>query len=286
MNNQKEITQEKAYVLGVLCGDGYLSLSKNSSYEIGLRTIDGDFAEEFLKCVKIFFNVILKKEYIKSGITRIRDKTYKTKMAIRVRKCSKKIYLDLSQYGNFSTTKWKVPEEIIETKNEKIICSFLKGFIDSEGTIREYCMEITSSNKMGLDQMKELLLKIGIKRISFYKDWKSVWKLIFSGKDNLLVFYEKVGFSIKRKQAKLESAIQYKFASTTKEYLNVLDLRKMGYDYIQISKMTGINKWKVESWYKGESIPHQFRRDIKLGRFPENWLGLCNSFPFLKNIKA
>lgn len=280
------MTEEKSYILGVLCGDGYLSKSKNSSFEIGLMTIDKDFLLKFTKCFKKVYRKKLHHRILEATKKIIRGKMYDVKKLHNARICSKEIFEDLSQYGKFSTKNWTVPEEIMRTNNEKIICSFLRGFIDSEGTIREYCMEIASSNKVGLNQTKELLSKIGIKRISFYKDWKNVWRLIFSGKDNLLIIYEKVGFSIKRKQVKLGKAVQYKFNFTTKDYLNVLDLRNMGYGYIRISKMTGINKWRVKSWYEGENTPYQFRRDIRLGRFPENWSSLCNSFPFLKNIKV
>lgn len=280
------MTEEKAYILGVLCGDGYLSKSKNSAFEIGLRAIDKDFLLEFARCFKKVYDKELHQQTYEPTKKLIRGKVYNIKKIFSVRICSKKIFEDLSQYGNFKTESWRVPIAIINSNDERIICSFLKGFIDSEGTIREYCMEITSSNKMGLNQTKELLTRIGIKRISFYRDWKDVWKLIFSGKDNLLIIYEKVSFSIKRKQVKLEKAVEYKHNSTTKEYLNVLSLRNMGYGYIRISKMTGINKWRAKSWYEGENIPYQFRRDIKLGRFPENWSELCNSFPFVKNIKA
>ncbi len=48
----KKLTEEKAYLLGVLCGDGYLT----TGYRIGLGVTDEDFNEEFRRCIKEVYN--------------------------------------------------------------------------------------------------------------------------------------------------------------------------------------------------------------------------------------
>lgn len=44
--SSKTLTKEKAYLMGVLCGDGYLShVPTKGSYYIGLQAIDKEFVE-------------------------------------------------------------------------------------------------------------------------------------------------------------------------------------------------------------------------------------------------
>jgi hypothetical protein len=259
------LTVDIAYILGVLCGDAYLSKNeRKSNFEIGLNTIDKDFALNFKSKLEKTFNVKIKLRFFKPGVSIIRGKIYKTKKQWRVRTCSKSTYNALSTYGNFGTYKWRVPLEFISSDNEEIICSFLKGFIDSEATIRENTLEISSKNKSGLEEIRDMFSKIGVKRFYFYKDWKGVWKLMFHGKDNLLLVYKKIGFSIKRKQNILEKSIELVHDIDENKYWESLILRKEGLTYKEISEITGINKERIRNWTSRGNIPHKIRIINKL----------------------
>jgi hypothetical protein len=62
--SSKLLTKEKAYILGVLCGDGYIRIHKNGrSFLVGLDVTDEDFADEFKKCLKKYINFHLVKDY-------------------------------------------------------------------------------------------------------------------------------------------------------------------------------------------------------------------------------
>jgi len=52
----EKLTVEKAYIFGVLCGDGYLSTNNL----IGLKVTDLDFAEEFARCMKEVYGLEIK----------------------------------------------------------------------------------------------------------------------------------------------------------------------------------------------------------------------------------
>ena len=45
--SSKKLTKEKAYILGVLCGDGYIS----TGYRLGLEACDKEFVDCFQKCL-------------------------------------------------------------------------------------------------------------------------------------------------------------------------------------------------------------------------------------------
>jgi len=260
-----------AYILGVLCGDGCLTkTNKKGDFSIDLRTIDLEFAIAFKSNLEKVYGLRTEIKIKPPQITKIRDKAYECKKQFRVRLYSKKTYEDLLKYdsnGKFKTKTWRVPKQIMDSEDERVICLFLRGFLDSEATPREYCLEVSSSNKGGLDDIEKLLSKIGIKRFHYYKDWKNVWKLIFSGKDNLLIIHKKVGFTIERKQKKLAKSTEYKlkvkgFKKT--DYWKALSLRKEGHTYRKISDLLKINPDTVRNWCSRYQIPYEIQRETKL----------------------
>jgi len=264
------LNKNLSYVLGVLCGDGYLSKDKKSTCEIGLRTIDKDFALTFKSNLQKTFDLYPVIKIIPPSIHKIRGKLYKCKKQFKVIIFSKRIYNSLLKFdaiGKFKTKIWRVPKEITNSKNEKIIGMFLRGFLDSEATPREYCIEIASSNKKGLNDIKYLLSKLGIRRFYFYKDWKNVWKLIISGKDNLFLIYQKIGFTIERKQKVLKNSVEYrcKIRNFKKsDYWDAIKFRMSGYTYREISDMLKINTDTVRGWCKRGNMPYDIQRQIEI----------------------
>jgi len=267
----KIFTKDKAYILGVLCGDGSIYKSnKKKNYAIALLTIDLDFALRFKKSLEKTYSLKAKLEIRPPSITKIREKAYKCKKAFRIRLQSKRIYEDISRYdpvGKFKEKNWRVPKEIMNSKNEKITGMFLRGFLDSEATPREYCIEIASGNKKGLDDIKYLLSKLGVRRFYFYQDWKKVWKLIVSGKDNLFIIYKRIGFTIERKQRILKKSIKYKCkvkGFKESDYWNAIKLRIKGYSYREISDILKINTDTIRGWCKRGNMPYDIQRQIEL----------------------
>jgi intein-encoded DNA endonuclease-like protein len=264
------LNKNLSYILGVLCGDGYLSKDKKSTYEIGLRTIDKDFALTFKSSLQKIFNLFPVIKIIPPGVCKIRGKLYKCKKQFKVVIFSKRIYNNLLKFdaiGKFKTKTWRIPKEIMNSKNEKIIGMFLRGFLDSEATAGEYCIEIASINKKGLNDIKYLLSKLGIRRFYFYEDWKNVWKLIISGKDNLFLIYQKIGFTIERKQSVLKNSVEYKRKIENfkeSDYWNAIKLRIGGYTYREISGILKINTDTIRGWYKRGNMPYDIQRRMEI----------------------
>lgn len=278
------LNKELSYILGVICGDGEATQYPKSTFRIGLTTIDKDFVETFSKCIESVFRLKPKIQLMKLGMKNIRGKMYYCKPQFRATLHSKSIWENIAKYGTFGTFEWEVPNQILQDKDESIICSFLKGFIDSEGTINKYSLEIASKNLNGLKQIIKLLEQIGLRRIHIYKDWKDVWKVIAAGKDNLFIYHKKVGFSIKRKQERLENSIKYKYHNDTSKYWNVLNLGTSGHGYREISKLTGIPKWTVRDWCEGRYIPRSIGRELAVDKSPDNWEILANKYSFLNFV--
>ncbi|MEK6850271.1 MAG: LAGLIDADG family homing endonuclease [Nanoarchaeota archaeon] len=183
---------EKAYILGVLCGDGYIN--KNFiSFEIRQ---DKEFAEEFATCFEKVYG--LKYNY----------KYYKRKNTFIVRISNQTICEDLLKYGKFKTREWKVPSEIMESSNAKTIGAFLRGFYDSEGSSSSRsCITCSSVNMQGLEGIAALLKKLGIETTLKSQQNGRYYVLYIFRKGRFKIFIDKIGFTIKRKQDKVNETI-------------------------------------------------------------------------------
>jgi len=215
--NHQKLTAERAYIFGVMCGDGCVfsgMANKNKwkykNYIVYLAVKDRDFIDEFVRCIDNTYGVI------PSLYLRERNKFNKKWSDIWIARITRKeVYRDLSHY-KFGTEDWRIPKEVIKCDNEKIIGSFLKGFYDSEGSVlkgpRSFNIVVYSNNLKGLLEIKYLLKKLGINSCKMMKDKRihrnpSFFFAILK-KKNLEVFLNKVGFAIQRKQNKLKEHLK------------------------------------------------------------------------------
>ncbi len=193
----KKLSADLAYICGVILGDGYIHKTTGS---IELMVKDEDFANNFALFLKKWSTLT---PYI-----------YKRKYFVVC-------------LNSIETTKFLLEnlngliDQIIGTMDEKIICSFLRGLFDSEGSIYydkkrgnvHLYMGIT--NRKIAENVKYLLSKIGIES-KFYirkqrEGWKTFYKLEIQKRKMQQLFLEKIGFSIQRKQKILEEICNTEF---------------------------------------------------------------------------
>ena len=198
------LTLDKAYILGVLCGDGYLT----TGYRVGLDCCDKDFVEYFLQCLNNVYSMTSKirlryRERTNFGVARLQ---YSLQM------CSKLVTRDLLRYSkSFKSKEWILPSEI-KQGNLLIKASFLKGLFDSEGGIRLLhkgagYLQVCSGNNKSLLEVKEMLeSSFGI-RCSVKFNQNKVMILVSTNYDSIKGFYDNIGFTIKRKQNRLVSVL-------------------------------------------------------------------------------
>jgi len=198
-------SEELAYVIGVVAGDGFaVENSKKYKTSIGVRAKDWEFVEEFAKCIA----KVLGREPPKPKIT--------MKGLFEVRVGSKTLYELLKKPIDIDRIRQYIEHCI------KCICSFLRGFFDSEGGIYGNGeIRVFNTDKSLLEYIKELLHRLGIKttgpklysRVGKHIKNPETGKTHFARKDvyylyipaeSRLKFYELIGFTIKRKQQRLE----------------------------------------------------------------------------------
>jgi len=239
--NYKYLSKEKAYLLSVLAGDGWVETVP--SYCIGLEVIDDDFRETFTEAIKTVYGIVCKilwncRAYIHS----------------------KNVVADLLGYKvSFRTEDWSIPEEV-KCASEEIWSSYLRGFADSEGYVKgSPLIELKSINIMGLLEIRELLNNLGIKS-RIRTDNYHVYYVQITSKYNLNRFAKRIGFSIRRKQEKLNLILNryimtdeesWRPEQTSKYFYEklvpqMIELRKKGNSYQKIADRLGLkNSWPV-----------------------------------------
>ena len=196
-------SEELAYVIGVRLGDGYTSANR-----IRLKVKDLEFATEFGRCLsKVLEKRPVKPKYLNS-MGRY-DVTVDSKTLYELLK--KPVDLDrLKKYIEHC---------------ERCTAAFLRGFADSEGSVsKEGYISVSNTDRELLEYVKDLLKRLGIEstgpkptksrqgtvarfRNGSYRRRKDSYYIYIKANGNIN-FYKNMGFTIKRKQKRLENYIR------------------------------------------------------------------------------
>jgi hypothetical protein len=213
----RKLSQELAYIYGVLIGDGYLDMAEYSS-RISLQVVDKEFATKFYHVLKKWSgfkptwreSIRIHNHKTKYG-SLIKDKSF----YYTVRLGSKQAVKFLASKVKCKTKQWAVPKDIKESNNKRIISSFLKGLYDSEGFP---VLNVKNNNKrieiemwgIQLRQVQTLLKKLNIES-TFIRgkkgDGRGTYVIRIIKKESIKSFAEKIGFTIERKKRKLQEIL-------------------------------------------------------------------------------
>jgi len=207
----QKLTADKAYILGVLCGDGFVGQQKGylTSIQIKLQAVDTDFLDNFKRCMVSVYGIM--------------PHVYTSTVADTVVFNSVLAGKDLFGYcDSFKTREWCVPEEI-KRASEEIKMAFLRGLFDSEGYVTKGMrftrkVGICIVNKSALKDISLLLRDIGIENCYIGLPDYDYARIEITGRDNLQKVYRYSLFSIERQQQKLKEMIDsYKYKPQTIE---------------------------------------------------------------------
>jgi intein-encoded DNA endonuclease-like protein len=193
-----KINSDFAYVLGSVLGDGYIQIREKNSSCVRISVRDEDFAQSFYKALKNWSGLNCR-IYFYRGFWRVYSSSIVVAKALK--------NFDLSRLR-------KMPR--------RIVYSFLRGLYDAEGNVNGRKIRFYNSDIRLIRLVVDLLTLIGIKNIYLYKrasemhviegrkyKVKPVYTLEFSGEKNIKLFYKMIGFSLRRKEEKLENAISF-----------------------------------------------------------------------------
>ena len=168
-------TEEKAYWLGFIYADGYITGNKLG---ISLANIDKTHLEKFKKCIDSDYEI---KSYISNSV-------YGTCEYCRILINSKRVVEDIKNKGviNNKSLKIKFPsDKILDTK---LYNHFIRGYFDGDGSL------VLSKNSInfkfcGTKEFLEALVDI-FNSISNYKYKKRLYKRRNDDKNNYYISYD------------------------------------------------------------------------------------------------
>jgi len=251
------IDEHLAYVFGVLVGDAsVITDHRTNKCWIQLSCKDRDFAESFA----FHLTKVLSRLH-RPVIPRWNGKSRMYIVQAYVPDSCTEFFKKFPT----RTEDWRVPDFIMEG-DEKLITNFLRGFADAEGSVCSRTgryfgyVELCSINKGGLEQVKSLLRMLGLThgKIPIYET-----TLRIHARLDLQLFYDKIGFSIKRKQKRLHRFLKgYKTSrcigrKPSREALyNFYWVRRWSQE--KIAKELGVNRKTIGRWMAEEGIPSKF----------------------------
>ncbi len=207
-------SEELAYVIGVKLGDGYAVRSRRpvkgySRALIGLKVKDREFAEEFSRC-----------------LTKVLGRTPKR---LRYVKSTKRYVVEVKSETLYQLLRKPLDLDRLKKYIEhcgNCVGAFLRGFFDSEGSVNKSgYIYLSNTDLRLLEYVKHLLQRLGIETTGpwlktrrgtvihdhmtgkKYTTNKDVYVVGIRANSNH-IFYEKIGFTIKRKQKRLEKYLE------------------------------------------------------------------------------
>jgi DNA endonuclease len=260
------LSKEKAYILGALCGDGFIT----TGYRVGLGVTDKDFAEYFKYCLNEVFQIPVSVRLIPRRKTNFCSMSKVRHSVVLV---SKLVALDLFSYASsFKTFEWKVPNAI-QQASITIKASFLRGFADSEGSVknrpRNRELYLCSGNHFALKQIKNLLTNsFGIKA-AMSKRKNNVYILRTSDYLSLNKFYKEIGFTIERKQKKLKAGLaRYKRKGIRQYSLGfkelALDMLQNNYNHQEVGRLLNTSHANVHDWQKASKNSNYYKQRYQI----------------------
>ena len=221
-----DVTEGQAYALGLMIGDG----SWTNKYRLRFTTEDPELVD-----------------YLEAGTD---YKFYLCSDGVHYNHDSKDdVEGWLEFWGmevNYTIDK-KLPDKILSTARD-IMSACISGLYDSDGHIQvstakggvAITIGFTNTSEELIDQLHYILLHYGIVAYKAERDrdanWNTSYELLITGSD-VKIFYEEIGFKLKRKQEILEISVKNKTRWIKND--SIPDIRN---DMIRISSENRIKK--------------------------------------------
>lgn len=188
----------KMRLLGYLAGDGNISIRKDKT---GVHHLIRFFPDH-PSLIKPFAEAS-QKVYNKLPIIKELRKHY------MLRIYSKTVVLDILKEGKLSNLAWRLPKSLSNKKSKR---EWLRAFFDSEASVSKDKITIGSVNRIGIKQVKKLLLDFDVNsKIYEYtpknKKWNKVYILTISKKADKKTYLHNIGFNHILKIEKLKKSL-------------------------------------------------------------------------------
>jgi len=240
-------TEELAYLLGALTGDGR---SYETDYQVGLKAIDKDFVEKTEKCLR----EVIGREKPYPIHKEERREGWKTCYVVTAN-C--KVLFKWIDKG------WRKHKKVIEEYPRH----FLRGLFDADGGVyhkgKHKEVKFSNTDHKLARYAKKLLEKEGITPFLYREEneTKDCYRLMIRRNEDICKFAEVIGFSIKRKKEELNELVREikerkRFYEERRKKIVRMYKEEKKSTY-QIGKELGINDEAVRQWLIKSNVPRR-----------------------------
>jgi ribonucleoside-diphosphate reductase alpha chain len=135
----------------------------------------------------------------------------------------------------------KIPE-ILKGSSEDIICGFLRGLFSTDGCIRENGhITLTTASKPLAEELQIIMFYLGIPTQRTYFSSTDSYQVSVCAKSGFIIFKEKIGFLIKRKQDRLNAISPDEIFVRAETIPNQKNRLKIWYDNLDVNDQRKIS---------------------------------------------
>lgn len=210
-------TVTAGYVIGVLYGDGFISVKRSGS--IGLKSTNESFCRAFAETLQETFQ---RKTRLLSRIEPLKKIGHYEYRNVRYYEAflhSTHLALALQKsFGYTDERRWCANPDNIMRIGERFADGVIQGFFDAEGSFMRnkggrYYASACSMNEKGLKSIHELMKRRGYNgRIGV--DGRRQWKVALNAQSEVLKFASEISSRIDYKRARMQAALGNQHAVT------------------------------------------------------------------------
>ena len=188
-----EMTKDLGRWLGLLITDGTIS---KTEWFLSFGNIENELLDDFSKLTQKIFGLEGKLTHSNGRVFTIQVNSTQL-----VRKINKEFQIPIGNKSKIIS----VPEKIVNCNNNQILCSFLQGVFDGDGSVvfnkkhNIRRVDLTSGSKGFIEQIRLLLQKLGI----FSRLSKTEIRLLITRKNDIKEFQKLINFQHPKRRKKL-----------------------------------------------------------------------------------
>ena len=201
--NASRIGRHLAYFIGAFIGDGTSNkgINKHGSptYKVDISTGDGEIVE---RC-----SIFLRQQGYTANVLTADTGSYFTVLG------GKRTYKTLQRFqlASIHSPNRILCDKLLRLRNLEMV-ELLRGLFDTDGSVDGSAVRLSMTSRELITQIKYVLLRFGIHSGRVLEhgrpDERTMWTILVNSKEGLSRFANEIGFSVIRKQVRLEARLK------------------------------------------------------------------------------
>ncbi len=227
------LNEDLAFLLGALLAEGTFR-----DQVIEFTNTHGDFAEHFIQAWQRVFPTCRLHIFEREAVS------YGKKQFLQIQVVSQHVIAFIKALGLSGRSAQRQIPEIILRSPRNVIAAFLRALFEGDGSVEKsgrslLRVNLTASNRLMLRQVQTLLLRFGIVASLNNDRTRQMHRLLISGRDNLALFANEIGFTSAVKSKALTTIL----ALHTGKALSRTDFIPYLAEYVRTHATRGQREW-------------------------------------------